>query len=75
MKSFESYLLQKTSTNTEIKNLQTGDKIKYIGKRWFAVKPNEIYTFIRLVKFSGELYIEVKEHNNLLINPKNIIKI
>lgn len=71
MNSFEAYLLKH-----KIKNLRYGDKIRYIGKGSFAVKPNEICTFLGLVEVSGELWPRIKAENyTVTTHPRNIIKV
>lgn len=70
MKSFETYVLQHKH-----KNLQSGDKLKYIGPGTPRVKPNEILTFLVLKEIFGNLYIKVKEHNNILVPLRDIVKI
>lgn len=86
MTPFEDYLLKQKA-----KNLQPGNKIKYIGKYplrtyYFdthssspleipVIKPNNIYTFLELDEGPDELFIKVKEHSHILIPIKNIVKV
>lgn len=70
MTSFEDYLL-----NQKLKNLRPGDRVKYIGKRNYAVEPYEIYTFIGLVGVSGKLYPRIKAGSYTIItHPRDILK-
>lgn len=73
METFEFYL--RKMKFFELKNLQPGDKVKYIGKKVGGINHNAIYTFLKFEEFDGGLYVKVKEYSDWLINPKNIIKI
>lgn len=71
MTPFEDYLLQQ-----KIRNLQPGDKLKYIGRSFWAIKPNEVCTFLEFQKLPGILYAKVKlENYKIYVHPKDIIKI
>lgn len=78
MISFKTYILKNKLPN-KLKNLQTGDKVRYIGKCPFyiegrpLIKDNEICTFLRWEEFDDRLYIKVMEYK-ISIHPKNIIK-
>lgn len=75
MISFETYISQKTS-KYKLKNLQTGDKVKYIGKNGKiqgALIP--ICTFLEFKVISGQVYIKVKEYEFYVFKPEDFIKI
>lgn len=89
MISFETYISQKTS-KYKLKNLQTGDKVKYIGKesgfytaisdqgfpRQCVLIPNNTYTFLELREVHGVLCVKIKiEGYYILAHLEDFIKI
>lgn len=70
MKSFKDYLLQH-----KIRNLQPGDKVKYIGNGIPQIKSNEILTFLKWKEIFGRVYVKTEEYGYMIVNPKNIVKI